>query len=227
MSLPVPQHSPDAEHRFFIYDANNAEFYYFATAAERDQYSDTVIQAYLDDGWDETVAQVMAGELTHSAQQVDRVERPPAEEIDDEGHDEEGRYWDESWEYYCNYQLQPLQAVPTEPAPAERLPVTVTVDPWADDMLPAVQVKEGVLLIAVTTDALLYGITQGSGWPTDEAGNPVVIRDGLVMVQEVVNELQREDEQGTTAVHRLLDEAALDALNNGSQAVDYGDWVPA
>lgn len=223
-ALPVAKHHPDAEHRFFVFDAMDGDHYYFKSAAERDQYAEYMIGNYMDDGWDESVEQVMAGELTHLAQQTNRVERPPADELDETGCDREGRSWQHGWEYYCDYELLPLA---TAPVPAERLPVTVTVDPWADDMLPAVQVKEGVLVIAVTTDALLHGITQGSGWPTDEAGNPVLIRDGLVMVQEVLNELQREDEQGTTAVHRLLDEAALDALNNGSQAIDYGDWVPA
>ena len=117
MSLPIPKHSPDAERRFFLYDAGVAQYYYFKTAAERDQYSDTVIQSYLDDGWDDTVAQVVAGELTHSAQQVDRVERPPAEDINEEGYDAEGRYWDEVWEYHCNYQLLPLEAAAEAPGP--------------------------------------------------------------------------------------------------------------
>lgn len=112
-----PQYTPDPQHRFFIYDPNDAEFHYFATATERDQYNDTVIQAYLDDGWDDTVARVVAGEITHSTQQVDRVERPPAEEINDEGYDAEGRYWDDSWDHYCNYQLLPLQAAPETPGP--------------------------------------------------------------------------------------------------------------
>ncbi len=108
-----PQSSPDPQHRFFIYDPNDAQFHYFATAAERDQYNDTVIQSYLDDGWDDTVERVVAGEITHSTQQVDRGERPPAEEIDAEGYDEDGRYWDESWDHYCNYQLQPVEPVAT------------------------------------------------------------------------------------------------------------------
>lgn len=113
MSLPVPQHSPDAEHRFFVFDAQDGDHYYFATAADRDQYAQYLIGNYMDDGWDESVEQVMAGELTHLVQQTNRVERPPAEEIDDEGHDEDGRYWDDAWSHYCDYELLPLETVAT------------------------------------------------------------------------------------------------------------------
>lgn len=98
---------------------------------------------------------------------------------------------------------------------------SITLDPWGDDMRPGVIAQEGVLLIAVTTDALLHGVTLSSQWPTDETGSPLCIHDGPLLVQEIVNELQREDEQGATAVHKLLDAAALAALDNGSQAVEY------
>lgn len=107
---PLPTFTPDAEHRFFIYDAQNGEHSYFATAAERDQYAEYVISLYLDDGWDEMVEQVIAGELTHLTHQVGRVERPPAEEIDKEGYDREGRRWEPSWTHYCDYALLPLEA---------------------------------------------------------------------------------------------------------------------
>jgi len=110
-SLPVPQHSPDAEHRFFIYDANNAEFYYFATAAERDQYSDVVVHHYLDDSWDETVEQVVAGEISHAVEQIDRQDRPDDSELDENGCDGAGTYWSPEWSHICNYALLPVVPV--------------------------------------------------------------------------------------------------------------------
>lgn len=113
MSLPVPQHSPDAEHRFFIYDANNAEFYYFATVAERDAYSDTVIRHYLDDSWDETVEQVVAGEISHAVEQIDRQDRPDDSELDENYCDAMGTYWSPEWSYICDYALQPVVPVAT------------------------------------------------------------------------------------------------------------------
>lgn len=109
--MAVPKHSPDPQHRFFIYCPENAEFYCFATAAERDQYSDTVVQAFLDDGWDDTVERVVAGELTHTCEQIDRHERPPEHEIDEGGNDLDGNFWEEGWSYRCNYELQPVVPV--------------------------------------------------------------------------------------------------------------------
>lgn len=118
MTTPARPHGhPDADHRFFIFCPQDTQFYYFATAAERDQYNDTVIRSYLDDGWDEQVEGVVAGELTHVCQQIDRLERPPADQIDDEGHDLEGRYWDPCWSHHCDYALQPLVDVPAEANP--------------------------------------------------------------------------------------------------------------
>lgn len=111
-ALPAPKHHPDAEHRFFVFDAMDGDHYYFKSASERDQYAEYLIGNYMDDGWDESVEQVMAGELTHLAQQTNRVERPPADQLDDYGNDEDGRTWQEGWAYYCDYELLPLVAAP-------------------------------------------------------------------------------------------------------------------
>jgi hypothetical protein len=96
---------PDAEFRFFIYDPEGAGFMYFRSAEDRDQASEDVIQQYLDDGWDESVEQVVAGEISHTCQQVNREERPAAEELDEEGYDGEGTYWGD-FDYRCNYALR-------------------------------------------------------------------------------------------------------------------------
>lgn len=106
--------TPEADRRFFIYDPEGNGFSYFKSAEARDAAKDNVIQAYLDDGWDDTVEQVVAGEVTHTCQKIDVVERPPAEEIDNEGYDLGGTYWDESWSYHCNYDLLPLVAESAE-----------------------------------------------------------------------------------------------------------------
>lgn len=102
--------SPDAGHRFFVYCPENAEFYYFATAAERDVYSEMVIDAFLDDTWDDSVERVVAGELTHTCAQVGRQERPPEHEIDEGGSDLDGVDWPEGVAYRCNYALEALAA---------------------------------------------------------------------------------------------------------------------
>lgn len=115
MSAPDPDmaFSPSATHRFFIYDPQGNGFCYFATAEARDAAKNNVIQAYLDDDWDEDVEQVVAGELTHTCKKVGIEHRPGAALIDDTGHDAEGTYWGD-WAYRCNYDLLPLlEPVPT------------------------------------------------------------------------------------------------------------------
>ena len=108
-SYPV-RHSPDTEFRFFVFDPNDSEFTYYRTPEDRDKGADQVIQSYLDDGWDEMVQQVVAGEMTHFCGQVGREDRPADSELDAEGNDKEGNHWGE-FKYRCDYDLLPLESV--------------------------------------------------------------------------------------------------------------------
>lgn len=69
-STPKSSDTPSQEYRFFIYDPAGWGFKYYRSAADRDACSDAIIQAYLDDGWDEEVENVVAGEVTHTCQKV-------------------------------------------------------------------------------------------------------------------------------------------------------------
>lgn len=100
--------TPSAEFRYFIFDPQNGDFAYFRTAEDRDAAADWIIQSYLDDGWDEEVENVIAGEVTHTCEKVNVADRPPEDEIDGEGHDQNGDYWAEEWGYKCNYELKPF-----------------------------------------------------------------------------------------------------------------------
>jgi hypothetical protein len=102
---------PDAEYRFFVYDPQDGEFTYYKTAEARDQGAEAVINLFLDDGWDELVEQVVAGELTHLCVQVGRQDRPDAAELDAEGRDKEGQHWGD-FKYVCNYALEALPPAP-------------------------------------------------------------------------------------------------------------------
>ena len=57
----------------------------------------------LDDGWSEDVTSVCAGKITHKSKMCDQVY--PVGEIDEDGLDEEGIYWDPDWGYKCNYKM--------------------------------------------------------------------------------------------------------------------------
>ncbi|MEE1902697.1 hypothetical protein V0R39_10680 [Pseudomonas inefficax] len=87
--------------------------------------------------------------------------------------------------------------------------------------LPTVAVEGDQLVIRITTECLLHAVTCAPEWPVDYKGDPISIQNGTLLIQEIIHELQREDAQGTNQMHRLLDQAALDAINNGSEAVSY------
>lgn len=89
------------------------------------------------------------------------------------------------------------------------------------DALPSVTIEGDQLVIRITTECLLHAVTCAPEWPIDYTGTPISIQNGTLLIQEMIHELQREDEQGTNQMHRLLDQAALDAINNGSEAVSY------
>lgn len=89
------------------------------------------------------------------------------------------------------------------------------------DALPTVAVEGEQLVIRITIECLLHAVTCAPEWPVDYRGAPISIQNGTLLIQEIIHELQREDEQGTNQMHRLLDQAALDAINSGSEAVSY------
>ncbi len=89
--------------------------------------------------------------------------------------------------------------------------------------LPAVAIEGDQLVIRITTECLLHAVTCSSQWPTDEAGSPISIKNGPLLIEEIIHELQREDEQGTNQMHHMFDAAALAALDNGSEAVSYDE----
>jgi hypothetical protein len=94
--------------KYFVYDIESVGFETFDTAEERDAEANARIQDYLDDGWSEDVVNVCVGEVTHQATETDRVDRPPQEEIDENGEDGEGNNWRHDFDYICNYALLPI-----------------------------------------------------------------------------------------------------------------------
>lgn len=96
---------PDSEYRYFLYDPQDNDFYYFKTIEERDRYFETLKDSYLDDYWDEEVERIIAGEITHVTARINYRKRP--DNLDEDGCDEEGTNW-RDWEYMCNYALTPI-----------------------------------------------------------------------------------------------------------------------
>lgn len=47
-----------------------------------------------------------------------------------------------------------------------------------------------------------------------------VVTDIAVFIEAVVDELHKEEEDGSTLIHRMLDRAILDAISNGAEGVE-------
>lgn len=112
------KHRPSAEYRFFLFDPEGDGMTFFRDESERDAYAKTSINEYCvnDEGWSEDVESVCVGAVTGIATKTNIVKRPPEDEIDEEGVDGEGNWWDPEWSEKCNYELLPI------PAPQEDRP---------------------------------------------------------------------------------------------------------
>lgn len=213
--------APSASHRFFLYDPLGNGFLYYPSVEARDAAHQGIIQSYLDDAWNEEVEQIVAGEVTHTCEQVGREERPDASELNAEDCDRAGKYWGD-WQYTCDYALFPLEpesvvdATPLPVTPAERL---AAVSPFHPE-LPTVTREADHLVIRIGVNALCTAVTAADTWPMDGEGRVAQVTDQALFVRELASELLREDELGTTPLHRAFDEAADYLLENGCAAIE-------
>lgn len=79
----------------------------------------------------------------------------------------------------------------------------------------SVNVVDGRLEITVGIDILKYAVRFRG--PLDEK----IVTDTKVFAEAIALELRREEEDGTTLVHRMLDKAATNAVENGCEGVKY------
>jgi hypothetical protein len=106
--------NPDPEYRFFLFDPEWEGMMFFKSEADRAAAAEDAINAYkdLDNGWSEEVERLCMGEVTHVCTQTNVVERPSDEELDEEGCDGEGTYWDPDIELRCDYEMLPIGNTP-------------------------------------------------------------------------------------------------------------------
>lgn len=89
--------------------------------------------------------------------------------------------------------------------------------PNAGDQL-AVTIEDGRLVITIGIGLLAWAVQSAEPqWPEDFA---VVDVEGFA--KAIAKELKRDEEDGTTPVHRMLDAAATEVLESGDEAVDEG-----
>jgi hypothetical protein len=72
------------------------------------------------------------------------------------------------------------------------------------------------LSLVSIADAVRGGVDLGSIDP------PIRVTDPKVFAKEVVHALNREDDDGTTPIHRLFDQAFSEATEDGARGVQLG-----
>lgn len=83
-------------------------------------------------------------------------------------------------------------------------------------MVPLVKIEGDEIVIRVPIDATPFaaGYAMLRAW-----GQEYPVTDARVFAAELVRELRKEEEDGTTLVHTMLDKAVLNAVENGAEGV--------
>ncbi len=84
-------------------------------------------------------------------------------------------------------------------------------------------VKDGVLSITIGIGTLAYVAAQHPEFWDGKSGLDVPcikVTDEEVFANEVANELNRESEDGSTRVTRLIDAAISEAVDQGAEGID-------
>lgn len=81
-----------------------------------------------------------------------------------------------------------------------------------------VYVVDGELRISIGIALLAFAVQNGPQWPEDW-----YVSDIDVFAKEIARQLDRESEDGTTDVHRMLDAAAIEVMEQGGDGFDEGD----
>jgi len=83
-----------------------------------------------------------------------------------------------------------------------------------------VTVKNGVLSISIGVSTLAFSLEHGNDFLTYDADPKWKVTSDGAFAVDVKRELEREQEDGTTPVHLLLDGAMQSAIEQGSAYVD-------
>lgn len=82
-----------------------------------------------------------------------------------------------------------------------------------------VETNDGVLSITIGTDILCHSCEIGRRYGNGD----IKITDEKLFVDNLVNELDREDEDGGTLLHEAFDKAVNRMLENGEHGLDLLD----
>jgi RNA 3'-terminal phosphate cyclase len=85
-----------------------------------------------------------------------------------------------------------------------------------DDKQLEVGMSDGKLVISIGIDLLLFAIGHQEQFANTLDSCGCQITNAEQLAKAIVEELEREQEDGTTVVHEMLDNAAMSALENGA-----------
>jgi len=81
-------------------------------------------------------------------------------------------------------------------------------------------IEDGCIVIRVAIEAL-ETVIDGVGTLWDERGEPrFKVTDGLKFAADLVHSLNDEDEQGTTRIHLMFDDAIDHAVEYGAEGIE-------
>ena len=92
---------------YFAYDPEGDGYEEFKTENEAKEYAEKSMREYYGEGSRsiKEVSQVVYGKITHRATEYNVVKRPPDSQIDYEGVDLGGVYWESDWDFKCDYKM--------------------------------------------------------------------------------------------------------------------------
>ncbi len=98
-----------------------------------------------------------------------------------------------------------------------RLATASSEDPRKADL--AMEIIGGKLVISIGVEALAIAVEGNPMLEEGIDGDGPKVTDPDRFATELLHALQDEDEQGTNAVHRVIDEAALAAVESGAEGI--------
>ncbi len=93
------------------------------------------------------------------------------------------------------------------------------------EKLIRIAAEDGDLIIRIPVKTMLYAFVNDPGhesWDADSGQHmPPTIRDEAGFVADIIAELEREDDDGTTPVHLMVDGVMREAVEQGSKNVFF------
>jgi len=95
--------------KYWLYDPDDGVTF-FDDEDEFHKAAGGVVESYYDpaEGWSEDVRGVCGGVITHRAVVEAYLPRPPDEEIDEDGCDPDGTWWDPDWRAMVGFKWLPV-----------------------------------------------------------------------------------------------------------------------